>query len=70
MSNNMSSTAGSLLKYKNQMVCNSNPDPDIACYGDTISTLRQKMDIKEFKASLLSTSFHQATSPHFIMVLS
>ena len=28
------------------------------------------MDIKEFKASLLSTSFHQATSPHFIMALS
>ena len=28
------------------------------------------MDIKEFKASLLSTSFYQATLPHFIMALS
>ena len=30
----------------------------------------KRMDIKEFKPSLPSTSFLQATSPHFIMALS
>ena len=38
VTNVISPTAGLFLKYKNQMVRNSNPE--IACYGDTISTSR------------------------------
>ena len=38
--NIISSTAGLFLKYKNQMLRNSIPNPDIACCGDTISTSR------------------------------
>ena len=52
----------------NRMSCESSFCATVLIFRKKVMFMKNKcMDIKKFKASLLSTSFHQLTLPQFIM---